>query len=106
MPVVDDAIEEVVDGGVRTMPRTSGFMLCLSITCATFWFRSIHSAPRLLVEVPSPRNTRRDTEQKLKDYASIGVPEIWVFSTEPRSVEVLLLEGGHIAPRQSLPRVS
>jgi Uma2 family endonuclease len=51
-----------------------------------------HSAPQLVVEVLSPSNTRREREQKLADYASIGVPEVWVFSPEARTVEVLHLE--------------
>ena len=52
----------------------------------------VHSAPQLLVEVLSPANTRREREEKLADYAEIGVPEVWVISPEPRTVEVLYLE--------------
>ena len=54
----------------------------------------LHSAPQLVVEVLSPANTRRDRQEKLADYASIGVPEAWVFSPEARTVEVLWLEDG------------
>ena len=42
----------------------------------------IHSAPHLIVEVLSPANTRRERAEKLADYASPGVPEVWVFSPE------------------------
>ena len=56
----------------------------------------IHSAPRLVVEVLSPGNNRREREEKLGDYASIGVPEVWVVSPEGQTVEVLYLEAGYL----------
>jgi Uma2 family endonuclease len=56
----------------------------------------IHSAPQLLVEVLSPANNRREREEKLADYASLGVPEVWVVSPEARTVEVLYLEEHHL----------
>jgi Uma2 family endonuclease len=54
----------------------------------------IHSAPQLLVEVLSPSHNRRELEEKLNDYASIAVPEVWVISPEARTVEVLYFEDG------------
>ena len=54
------------------------------------------SAPDLAVEVLSPRNTPRYMRQKIEDYASLGVPELWVFSQDDRTVEVLLLENGRL----------
>ncbi|HEY1341110.1 MAG TPA: Uma2 family endonuclease, partial [Bryobacteraceae bacterium] len=54
----------------------------------------IHSAPQLIVEVLSPGNTRAEREEKLRDYAELGVPEVWVLSPEPRTIEVLHLENG------------
>jgi Uma2 family endonuclease len=62
----------------------------------------IHSAPQLVVEVLSPGNTRRERERKLADYASLGVPEMWVVSPEARTVEVLYLEGGFLRSAQAL----
>ena len=56
----------------------------------------IHSAPELVVEVLSPANTRAEREEKLKDYESLGVPEVWVVSPEARSVEVLSLKDGKL----------
>ncbi len=53
-----------------------------------------HSAPQLVVEVLSPANSRREREEKLADYASLGVPEAWLFSPEARTVEVLYLQEG------------
>ncbi|MGA2771115.1 MAG: Uma2 family endonuclease [Bryobacteraceae bacterium] len=62
----------------------------------------IHSAPQLVVEVLSPGNTHRERERKLADYASLGVPEMWVVSPEARTVEVLYLEGGFLRSAQAL----
>jgi len=57
----------------------------------------IHSAPELLVEVLSPANTRAERAEKLRDYESLGVPEVWVVSPEAQTVEVLLLQQGRLA---------
>jgi Uma2 family endonuclease len=56
----------------------------------------IHSAPELVVEVLSPANTRSERAEKLQDHESLGVPEVWVVSPEAQTVEVLLLQGGHL----------
>lgn len=56
----------------------------------------IHSAPELLVEVLSPATTRAERTEKLKDYESLGVPEVWVISPEAQTVEVLLLKEGQL----------
>ena len=62
----------------------------------------IHSAPQLVVEVLSPGNTRRERERKLADYASVGIPEMWVVSPKARTVEVLYLESGFLRSAQIL----
>jgi Uma2 family endonuclease len=54
----------------------------------------IHSAPELLVEVLSPANTSSEQAQKLRDYESLGVPEVWVLSPEAETFEVLQLRDG------------
>ena len=56
----------------------------------------IHSAPQLVIEVLSPGNTRREMQEKLQDYAAIGVPEVWLVSPEACTVEVLRLESGKL----------
>ncbi len=56
----------------------------------------IHSAPELIVEVLSPANTRVEREEKLRDYESLGVPEVWVLSPEAGTVEVLQLRDGRL----------
>jgi Uma2 family endonuclease len=139
MPIVEDAIEEVVNGEIRIMPANklihalivqklfkpfaaqldeSKYLVLITsfgliirespFTCrvpdlAVFERGTIvevdgyiHSAPQLAVEVLSPAKTRREREEKLDDYAEIGVPEVWVFSPEARNVEILLLENGRL----------
>ncbi len=49
----------------------------------------LEGAPDLVVEVLSPENTRREIQDKLADYARIGVREIWLVSPEAQTVEVL-----------------
>ena len=49
------------------------------------------SPPLLVVEVLSPSNTPRDIEERLADYRSIGVPECWLASFAPRTIQVLRL---------------
>jgi Uma2 family endonuclease len=56
----------------------------------------VHSAPELVAEVLSPSDTRVDIEPKLRDYESLGVPEVWVFSPEACTVEVMLLKDGRL----------
>ena len=145
MPEVTDAIEEVVDGEIRTMPPNkwkhtvivanlrdalvaqldrrevqvvdSSFGLVIRKAPLTsrapdvaVFIKSrlveqdgyIHSAPQLVVEVLSPGNTRRERERKLADYASLGVPEMWVVSPEARTVEALYLESGFLRSAQVL----
>lgn len=54
------------------------------------------SSPDLVVEVISPSETKRRKEEKLADYAAIGVPEAWLVSPEARSVEIRLLVDGQL----------
>jgi Uma2 family endonuclease len=56
----------------------------------------IHSAPDLVFEVLSPTNARRDMADKIRDYESIGVPELWIISPEAQTIEVILLEKGKL----------
>jgi Uma2 family endonuclease len=50
--------------------------------------------PDLVIEMLSPDETRRTLDGKLRDYAAIGVPEVWPISSEAQTVEVLRLENG------------
>ena len=53
--------------------------------------------PDLVVEILSPSNTRRQVEEKLADYRSIGVLEGWLVNFSARTVEVLRLSGDEVA---------
>ncbi|MBZ5583276.1 MAG: Uma2 family endonuclease [Acidobacteriia bacterium] len=55
-----------------------------------------HSPPQLAIAVLSPSETRRQIEEKLRDYESIGVPEVWLVSPEAGTLERLLPEGGRL----------
>jgi Uma2 family endonuclease len=54
------------------------------------------SAPDLIVEILSPSENRRRKEEKLADYAAIGVPEVWLVSPEAETVEVRRLKEGKL----------
>ena len=51
----------------------------------------IQSPPDLVVEILSPSNTRRQIQEKLADYRSIGVLECWLVNFPARTIEVLRL---------------
>ena len=51
----------------------------------------LETPPDLVVEILSPSNTRRQVEEKLADYRSIGVLEGWLVNFPARTVEVLRL---------------
>jgi Uma2 family endonuclease len=91
---------DVLDGSFGLVIRTAP-LTCRVPDLAIFDRRTVvekdgyyHSAPQLIVEVLSPGNTRCEIERKLADYASIGVPEVWLISPEARTFEVLYLEDG------------
>ena len=78
-------------------------LTCRSPDLAMFWSDKMvirdglyYSPPDLIVEIISPSETKRRKEEKLEDYASIGVPEAWVVSPEARSVEVRTLSAGKL----------
>jgi Uma2 family endonuclease len=54
------------------------------------------SPPQLVVEVISPSETRKMKEEKLRDYESIGVPEVWLFTPDGRTAEIQFLENGKL----------
>lgn len=54
----------------------------------------IEGGPDIVVEILSPSNTRQYMQDKLADYAGVGVQECWMVSIEDRNIEVLRLEGG------------
>jgi Uma2 family endonuclease len=54
------------------------------------------SAPDLAVEVLAPRNTPKDMRQKIADYSSLGLPELWVVSQTERTVEIYVQQEGQL----------
>jgi Uma2 family endonuclease len=62
----------------------------------------VHSPPQLVAEVLAPAETRRGLDEKLADYAPLGVPEVWVMAPQGMSVEVLYLEEGRLRRVQFL----
>ena len=61
-----------------------------------------YSPPGLVVEILSPSENRRRKQEKMDDYASIGVPEVWICSHADRSIEVCRLANGVMQPSQSV----
>jgi Uma2 family endonuclease len=51
----------------------------------------IEGGPDLVIEILSPTNTRRELEEKLRDYQAINVREAWIVATQGQTVEVLEL---------------
>ena len=73
-------------------------------------------APDLAVEVRSPNNTRREMDERLKDFFESGTRMAWVIDPETQSVEICksptdrkligsggMLEGGEVLPGFSYP---
>ena len=54
----------------------------------------IEGAPDLLVEVLSPRTSRRDRNEKLALYAEAGIREYWILDLAARQITFLANEGG------------
>jgi Uma2 family endonuclease len=78
-------------------------LTCRSPDLVMFWRNRMQiedglywSPPGLIVEVLSPSENRRRKEEKLADYASIGVPEVWLISPEAETVEVRQLKDGKL----------
>ena len=56
--------------------------------------RTLRIAPDLAVEILSPSETKGRWSEKLADYASIDVHEVWLIEPDAGTVEILGLEGG------------
>ena len=57
---------------------------------------SCDGAPDLVIEIVSPSNTVHELLKKFNYYMDAGVREYWVVDTDTRTVQVNLLENGHI----------
>ena len=58
----------------------------------------LQQVPDLVIAILSPTNTRRDLDDKLEDFRSIGVREGWIVSPEALTVEVMRLSAEGIHP--------
>jgi Uma2 family endonuclease len=58
----------------------------------------LQQVPDLVIEILSPTNTRRDLDEKIEDFRSIGVRECWIVSPEALTVEVMRLSAEGIQP--------
>jgi Uma2 family endonuclease len=47
----------------------------------------------LVAEVVSPDRPKRDTEEKVRDYADAGIPEYWIVNPIDHTITVLTLDG-------------
>jgi Uma2 family endonuclease len=56
----------------------------------------VEGGPDLVIEILSPSNTRRELEEKLRDYQAINVREAWIVATQGQTIEVLRLSAGRI----------
>ena len=78
-------------------------LICRSPDLAVYWTKEIEikdglfcSAPGLIVEVLSPSETRLRKQEKLQDYASFAVAEVWIISPEAENVEMWQLREGRL----------
>ena len=53
--------------------------------------RAVEGAPDLVVEVLSPKSSRRDRYRKARLYARVGIPEYWIVDPRAKTVEVYAL---------------
>lgn len=67
----------------------------LAVVCDSDKVRATHieGAPTLVVEVLSPSTAVHDRTRKLSLYARSKVPEVWLVTPYPPTVELLLLDG-------------
>jgi Uma2 family endonuclease len=56
--------------------------------------KKVVGAPDLVVEVASPSTALYDRVTKYEKYASAGVQEFWIASTNAHTIQVLVLESG------------
>ena len=78
-------------------------LICGSPDLAVYWTEEMKirdglfcSAPGLIVEVLSPSETRSRKDEKMEDYAALGVAEAWIISPEAETVEIRKLRDGRL----------
>lgn len=99
--LIEALIPQVDRKLVRILGSNLGLMIsrepltCRSPDLVVFWRDQMaiqdglyYSPPGLIVEVISPSENHKRKMEKIEDYGSIGVPEVWLVSPSERSVEV------------------
>jgi Uma2 family endonuclease len=78
-------------------------LTCRSPDLALFWHGKMvvrdgfcWTPPGLVVEVISKSETKRRKQEKLDDYARIGVPEAWIVTPKGKTVDIHLLRDGKL----------
>jgi Uma2 family endonuclease len=78
-------------------------LTCRSPDLALFWKGEMivrdglcWAVPGLVVEVISKSETRRRKQEKLDDYARVGVPEAWIISPKAKTVDIHILSAGKL----------
>lgn len=71
-------------------------LLFISRERASIIREQIEGGPDLVIEILSPGISRGQMADKLADYASVGVRECWIVSSEAQTVEVLELAEGRM----------
>jgi Uma2 family endonuclease len=105
---LDETLVDIEESNFGLM-ITQEPLTCRSPDLAVFWEKTVirrdglyWSPPGLVVEVISPSETKRRKQEKLDDYARIGVPEAWVVEPKTRSVEIHLLSDGKLRSEKTV----
>jgi len=113
--LISRMLRQVDESRVEILGSNFGLMIsqkpltCRSPDLALFWRDKIvlrdglyWSPSDLVVEVISPSETKRRKQEKLDDYARIGVPEAWIVAPEAKSIEIHFLSGGKLVPNKTV----
>ena len=75
---------------VQTTPgRYRVFDLCL-LAAGSPREQIVLTPPLLCIEILSPEDTMRRTLVRIREFLAMGVPEVWVFDPESRTVQVCI----------------
>lgn len=107
--LIDEVVGQIDKKRVRILGSNFGLMIsrepltCRSPDAVMFRREKMRiedglywSPPGLVVEILSPSENRRRKEEKLTDYASIGVLEVWLISPKAKTVEIRQLKDGKL----------
>lgn len=103
MPQIDRKLVRILGSNLGLMISREP-LTCRSPDLIVFWRDQMlvqdglyYSPPGLVVEIISPSENHKRKMEKIEDYASIGVPEVWVCSPNDRSIEIWRLVNRELA---------